>query len=152
MKNVIIVVPDGHINLSSITGSFEILTRANDYWQKIGNRPCMKVQIAGFVPELKPGTGFFSISPSDIRDTGRADLVIIPSLSYDFDQVLQHNDALGAGFAISTKVVPKSPASAPVRFYWPLRVFWKVNPVLRTGMLPTTSGDYSLTLILRSIN
>lgn len=94
MKNVIIVVPDGHINLSSITGSFEILTRANDYWQKIGNRPCMKVQIAGFVPELKLGTGFFSISPSDIRDTGRADLVIIPSLSYDFDQVLQHNDAL----------------------------------------------------------
>ncbi|WP_221391539.1 GlxA family transcriptional regulator [Dyadobacter sp. NIV53] len=94
MKNVIIVVPDGNINLSSITGSFEILSRANEYWQKMGNRPMMQIRIAGFVPELKLGTGFFSVSPADIRKIGKADLVIIPSLSYDFDLVLKNNSEL----------------------------------------------------------
>ena len=39
MKQVIIVIPEGYANLSSITGSFEILTRANDYWQRMGNKP-----------------------------------------------------------------------------------------------------------------
>ncbi len=37
MKQVTILVPEGNVNLSSITGSFEILTRANGYWQKTGN-------------------------------------------------------------------------------------------------------------------
>ena len=45
MKQVTIVVPKGHANLSSITGSFEILTRANAYWQKTGNKPMMEVHM-----------------------------------------------------------------------------------------------------------
>ena len=63
MKQVTIVVPKGNANLSSITGSFEILTRANEYWQKMGNKPMMEICIAGFVTELKLDAGFFSIHP-----------------------------------------------------------------------------------------
>ncbi|MES1223211.1 MAG: AraC family transcriptional regulator, partial [Bacteroidota bacterium] len=91
MKQVIIVVPNGYANLSSITGSFEILTRANAYWQKMGNKPMLEVRIAGFVTELKLGTGFFSVYPADIKEIKKTDLVIIPSLSYDFAEVIKEN-------------------------------------------------------------
>ncbi|GGM96369.1 AraC family transcriptional regulator [Dyadobacter beijingensis] len=94
MKQVTIVVPKGNINLSSITGSFEILTRADQYWQKKGNKPLMQVHIAGFIDDLKLGTGYFSLTPANLRDIAKTDLIIIPSLSYDFDQVLQDNQEL----------------------------------------------------------
>jgi len=94
MKHVTIIVPEGNVNLSSITGSFEILTRANAYWQRIGNKALFEVCIAGFMPELKSGVGFFSIHPADITQIKKTDLVIIPSLSYDYDHVLKENTAL----------------------------------------------------------
>jgi transcriptional regulator GlxA family with amidase domain len=94
MKQVIIVVPEGNVNLSSITGSFEILSRANGYWQKSGNESLFKLRIAGFVTELKSNADFFTVYPANIKDIKKTDLVIIPSLSYDYDQVLKKNAAL----------------------------------------------------------
>jgi transcriptional regulator GlxA family with amidase domain len=94
MKQVTIVIPKGYANLSSISGSFEILTRANEYWKKKGNKPVMEVSIAGLVKELKWGMGFFSVYPADIKEIAITDLVIIPSLSYDYDQVIKDNKEL----------------------------------------------------------
>ena len=94
MKQVTIVVPKGQVNLSSITGSFEILTRANQYWQKAGHKPMFEIHIAGFVTELKLGVGFFSVYPENIKDIKQTDLIIIPSLSYDYDSVLKENKEL----------------------------------------------------------
>ncbi|MFL9484832.1 GlxA family transcriptional regulator [Chitinophagaceae bacterium LWZ2-11] len=94
MKHVTIVVPKGEINLSSITGSFQILTRANEYWQRQGNKPLMEVRIAGFVQELKLDAGFFSIYPVNIEEIKRTDLLIIPSVSYDYDNIIKDNAAL----------------------------------------------------------
>lgn len=79
------------MNLSSITGSFEILTRANQYWQRQGNPSRIDVHIAGLVPELKADTGFFSIHPVSLGEVGKADLVIIPSLSHDYDNMIRDN-------------------------------------------------------------
>ena len=94
MKQVIIVVPNGNVNLSSITGSFEILNRANDYWQRMGNKPMFEVRIAGFATELKLDAGFFSIHPVNIKEIKRTDLVIIPSLAHDYDNILKDNKEL----------------------------------------------------------
>jgi len=94
MKQVIILIPKGNVNLSSITGSFEILSRANGYWQKLGHKPLMEIRIAGLVKELKSNAGFFSIYPVNIREIKKSDLVIIPSLSYDYDNVLKENAGL----------------------------------------------------------
>nr|WP_106529287.1 helix-turn-helix domain-containing protein [Chitinophaga niastensis] len=95
MKQVTIVVPKGiATNLSSITGSFEILTSANEYWQKIGNKPMIEVRIAGFMTELKLDAGFFSIYPVNIKEIKKTDLLIIPSLSSDHDNVIKENAAL----------------------------------------------------------
>jgi transcriptional regulator GlxA family with amidase domain len=91
MKQIVILVPVGDVNLSSITGSFEILTRANLYWQQQGNSSMINVRIAGFVPELKTDQGFFSIYPVNLDSIKQADLVIIPSLSHDYDNMIRDN-------------------------------------------------------------
>ena len=52
MKQVVIVVPKENVNLSSITGSLEILTQANAYWQMRGNKPMFAIRIAGLEKEL----------------------------------------------------------------------------------------------------
>src|SRR5205809_1513960 len=94
MKHVTIVVPKGYVNLSSITGSFEILSRANDFWRKMGNKPMMDIRIAGFVTELELNAGLFSIHPLDIREIKKTDLLIIPSIGHEYDNVLKENTAL----------------------------------------------------------
>jgi transcriptional regulator GlxA family with amidase domain len=94
MKQVIIVVPRGNANLSSITGSFEILNRANAYWQKMGNKSLIEVRLASFVTELKFDAGFFSIHPANIKEIKKTDLVIIPSLAHDYDKILKENKDL----------------------------------------------------------
>ncbi len=87
-------MPKGNINLSSITGTFEILSRANEYWRKMGNKPMMEIRIAGLMTELKWGIGFFSVHPADIREIVKTDLVIIPSVSYDYYEVIKENEDL----------------------------------------------------------
>lgn len=94
MKHVTIVVPEGEINLSSITGTFEILTRANMYWQKMGNKPMLEIYIAGFVKELTLDAGFFSLHPIDIKGISKTDLLIVPSLSHNYDNILKENEKL----------------------------------------------------------
>lgn len=94
MKQVVIVVPEGRVNLSSISGSFEILNRANGYWQKKGNKSIMEIRVAGYVKELKMDAGFFSIYPVPIDEIIETDLVIIPSLSYDYENVIKKNREL----------------------------------------------------------
>lgn len=94
MKQVIIVVPKGKVNLSSITGSYEILSRSNDYWQKIGNKSMIEIRIAGFGSELKLSNGFFSVHPVNIKEIKKTDLLIIPSVSHDYDNVIKNNKEL----------------------------------------------------------
>lgn len=93
MKQVTIIVPEGDVNLSSITGSYEILSRANAYWQKMGNPPMMEIHIAGFMTALKLDAGFFSVNPVNIKTIKKTDLLIIPSISYD-DHLMKENAAL----------------------------------------------------------
>lgn len=96
MKQVTIIVPKGNVNLNSITGSFEVLTRANEYWRKMGNKSMIEICIAGFVTELKLDAGYFSVHPLSIKEIKRTDLLIIPSISYDndSDNIVKENAAL----------------------------------------------------------
>jgi transcriptional regulator GlxA family with amidase domain len=94
MMRVTIVVPGGNVNLSSITGSYEILTRANDLWQKMGNASLMEVGIASFEKSLKLEAGFFSLHPEDIRKIPKTNLVLIPSLAHDYDNIVNDNKEL----------------------------------------------------------
>jgi hypothetical protein len=62
MKQVTIVVPNGKAHMSSISGTFEILTRANEYWKKMGHRPMFEIRIAGFIADPNLDGGFFRFS------------------------------------------------------------------------------------------
>jgi transcriptional regulator GlxA family with amidase domain len=94
MKQVTIVVPECDVNVNSIGGAHEILTRANAYWQKIGNNSMLNVQIAGFVSELKAQDNYLAVHPVDIRNIKKSDLVIIPSIWPDYVQAVKENQLL----------------------------------------------------------
>jgi transcriptional regulator GlxA family with amidase domain len=80
--------------LSSVTGSYEILSRANSLWQKQGNTSIMKVSIAGFTKEQSLDDNLFAIRPANIRKMKRPDLIIIPSLGNDAESQLKKNKHL----------------------------------------------------------
>jgi len=94
LKQVTIVVPKGSPHLSSIAGAYEILNRANLYWQKQGNKPGMEVRIAGFASELKSETGFFSVFFFFFMKIKKTDLLIIPSVSNDYENCIKKNKEL----------------------------------------------------------
>ncbi|HEY0670344.1 MAG TPA: helix-turn-helix domain-containing protein [Sphingobacteriaceae bacterium] len=94
MKQVTIVIPTGDLNISSVTGTFEILNRANHYWQTLGNKAMLEITVAGFSTNLKLSDGFFSLHPANIREIKGTDLVIIPSLSHDYENILKDNQEL----------------------------------------------------------
>lgn len=94
MKKVVILVPEGNINISSITGSYEILNRANSFWQKKGNRSLLSIHIGGFINDVVLGEGYFSIHPESLETMDHVDLIIIPSLTYDYKKVIRNNSKL----------------------------------------------------------
>jgi len=94
MKQVTIVVPQGYANLASIAGTYQVLQKANEYWQKMGNKPMMEIRIAGFMKELVLDGGCFSIHPENINDIKSTDLLIIPSVSHEYDKVIKDNAML----------------------------------------------------------
>jgi len=94
MKQVTIVVPDGYADMSTITGSFEILTMANEHWRTMGNKSMIEIRIAGFVTEQRSDVGFFSVYPVNIKEIKETDLVIIPSLSHYYDDMIKQNAPL----------------------------------------------------------
>ena len=94
MKKVVIVVPKGHAHMSSIAGSFEILTRANLYWEKMGNASRMEVRLVGVEAESTSSVGLFAIHPIHINDIGRVDLLIIPSILNNYENAILDNQEL----------------------------------------------------------
>lgn len=94
MKQVTIIVPQGNLNLSSITGTFEVLIEANEYWKRLGNPSLIDIRIAGFVKELTLNTGYFSLHPVPIDEIKKTDLLIIPSIFHDGADIVEANTAL----------------------------------------------------------
>lgn len=94
MKHVVIVMPKGDSVLSSITGSFEILTRANIIWQRAGNKSLMDIKIAGFMDEVKLDAGYCTINPIHIKEISKTDLIIVPSVRYDSDLIKDNKELI----------------------------------------------------------
>ncbi|NBL65592.1 helix-turn-helix domain-containing protein [Flavobacterium sp. NST-5] len=86
MNQVMFLVPEGLKNWSSITAISEIIIWADDHWKNNGNRSQINLQIARranlFRAEFLPQIHIDRIE--------KADLIIIPSLSQQYDEVL-HN-------------------------------------------------------------
>lgn len=95
MKHITILVPDGPNNLSSIIGSYKILSRANAYWQESGHEVMFKIELAGISEEVNYYDGLFSVKPhKHISAVGHTNLVIIPSLNHNYDKAIEGNQML----------------------------------------------------------
>jgi len=95
MKHITILVPDGPNNLSSIVGSFKILSRANAYWQETGHEALFKIELAGISDEVSYYDGLFSVKPHrHISAINHTNLVIIPSLNHNYEKAIEGNQVL----------------------------------------------------------
>ncbi|KIA96902.1 AraC family transcriptional regulator [Pedobacter kyungheensis] len=95
MKHITILVPDGPNNLSSIIGSYKILSRANAYWQENGHDALFKIELAGISKEVNYYDGLFSVKPhKHISAIKQTNLVIIPSLNHNYDKAIEGNQVL----------------------------------------------------------
>lgn len=95
MKHLTILVPNGQNNLSSIIGSFKILTRANELWKQQGRKPIFQIQLAGLSKKVEFYDGLFSVKPhTHISGILKTDLIIIPALNKDFNSAIKKNKKL----------------------------------------------------------
>ncbi len=92
MKHITILVPEGDNNLSSITGTYKILMRANGYQKERGGSIKFYIQLAGLSASVSFKEGLFSVQPHvTIGEIKKTDLIIIPSLSHNFEAAIQAN-------------------------------------------------------------
>lgn len=92
MKHVVFVLPQGcEVNLYCTGGAYEILSRADKYWQALGNRSKLSLEVASFAPSLTSPEDFLSARATPIRRIKKTDIVIIPPIYSDYDNAVQNN-------------------------------------------------------------
>ena len=95
MKHLIILVPDGDNNLSSITGTYEIFKKANEYWKEQGKRELFTIELAGISKKVEYNEGLFTVKPhTNISAINKTDLIIIPSLNHNYQKSVKGNKEL----------------------------------------------------------
>jgi len=95
MKHLTILVPDGQNNLSSIVGTYKIFTRANEYWKKAGRSELFKIELAGISKSVEFYEGLFTVKPhTNISAITKTQLIIIPSLNYNYQKTVKENKLL----------------------------------------------------------
>jgi transcriptional regulator GlxA family with amidase domain len=96
MQHITIVVPDGSgNNLSSIVGTYKILTRANEYWKSSGKKELFKIELAGVSKTVEYYEGLFSVKPhTRITAIAETKLIVIPSLNHNYAEAVKNNKAL----------------------------------------------------------
>jgi transcriptional regulator GlxA family with amidase domain len=94
MKHITIVIPDCPVNLNTVSGAYDILSRANDYWRQAGNSSAIEIHIAGFIPELASHNNYLTVHPADIREISSTDLVLVPAQLGGYTDAVENNQAL----------------------------------------------------------
>jgi len=95
MKHLTILIPEGENNLSSITGAYEIFTRANLYWKNLGKEEVFRIQLVGASKEVSFNNGLFTVKPHlTIAELSKTNLIVIPSLNHNYQLALNGNGEL----------------------------------------------------------
>lgn len=86
------MVPRGAVALSCIEGSFKLFTTANEFLVSKGSRPLFNVQLVGVGPEPQVYDRLFTVYPDVvIADVAKTDLIIIPAVNGDKNEVIESN-------------------------------------------------------------
>lgn len=92
MKTISILVPKGAVALSCIEGSFLAFTKANDFLAALGKPALFNVQLVGLTKDAQVYDRLFSVAPDvTIKDAGKSDLIIIPAVNGNMDEVIETN-------------------------------------------------------------
>lgn len=94
-RHVSIFVPAGSCILSSIVGSYKVLSTVNELLrvQDSGTPPPFAIRLVGLTGETNLYDGAFSIHPhTTIDKVDKTDLVIIPALSGDYATEVKRNE------------------------------------------------------------
>jgi transcriptional regulator GlxA family with amidase domain len=92
MKKIAILVPRGAAALGCIEGSVIGFNRANEILVSHGKQPMFDVQLVGITNEPRVYDRCFSVQPDlTITDRYKADLVIIPAVNGEWNEVISIN-------------------------------------------------------------
>ena len=92
MKHVSILVPEGECSVTNIEGTYQILSRVNDYLADLGRPPAFSINLVGLHHEIRMKNGLFTVCPDIlIHDLTHTDLILIPSVHGDKRKVLADN-------------------------------------------------------------
>ena len=96
MKKVAIIVPKGAVILSSVVGTFKLFSKVNELLTEKDKLPYYAVHLVGEEPgQHRIYNGIFSINiDSTIQDFDQADIVVIPAVMGDFNQILLDNNKI----------------------------------------------------------
>lgn len=95
MKHITILVPEGQNNLSSIVGTYKILTRANACWKENGKRSLYTIELAGLSKKVSFHDDLFTVQPhKHISAITQTSLIIIPSLNHNYEKAVNANRSL----------------------------------------------------------
>jgi len=95
MKHISILVPEGDCSLANIEGAHQIFSRLNDYLAEEGRGPEFVVQLVGQHPETRMKKGLFAVRPEVLlQDVGHTDLVIIPAVHGNMQQIMADNELM----------------------------------------------------------
>jgi transcriptional regulator GlxA family with amidase domain len=92
MKHISILVPRGAVALSCVEGPFILFNKVNEFSQGMGRQPLFHVQLVGLTKDAQVYDRLFRVSPdATIRDVSKTDLIIIPAVNGNMNEVIDSN-------------------------------------------------------------
>jgi transcriptional regulator GlxA family with amidase domain len=97
-KHLTILVPDvqaGPNTISCIIGAYHIFSGANNYHVENGRDPVFEIHLAGVAAQSQFIKGMLQIMPQcNVADIKKTDLVVIPAIAPDFEELATANAPL----------------------------------------------------------
>lgn len=91
MKHISILIPNGAV-LGSVEGPRQVFTEANKYITSTGKSDLCKVQLVGLTKQVPVCGGKYTVNADVLTtDIQKTDLIIIPAIDGDFEQVIEAN-------------------------------------------------------------
>lgn len=95
MRHISILVPNGENNLSSIVGSYKILSRANEIWKEKHKEKLFNIQLVGISKKVDFYDGLFTVKPhTSMATVKKTHLIIIPSLNHNYHKAVKENKSI----------------------------------------------------------
>ena len=80
MKHVSIIIPQGPIILSSVIGTYKVLSFVNQFMLTRGKSPSFDIHLVGLSKECELYDGLFAVRPnSQLNEVQKTDLIMIPA-------------------------------------------------------------------------